>query len=90
LGARGPLEAGPAGRQAQACRSAELLGEYLDGTLGQRDRQRLEAHLGTCPACRASARTFQCTVDLLHQVPPVAMPGPTRERLRRLVIAGAR
>ncbi len=29
-----------------------LLGEYALGTIGERDRARLEVHLASCPACR--------------------------------------
>jgi predicted anti-sigma-YlaC factor YlaD len=71
-------------------RGGALVSDYLDGTLGRRDHQRLSAHLPACPSCRAFTRTLGCTVGLLHQIPRVEMPGATRERLRRLVIAGAR
>jgi anti-sigma factor RsiW len=39
-------------RRALACRQVvELMTDYIEGTLPQPDRARLEAHLAGCPHC---------------------------------------
>jgi anti-sigma factor RsiW len=39
-------------RRALVCRQAvELMTDYLDGALAERDRARLEEHLAGCPHC---------------------------------------
>ena len=39
-------------RRALVCRDAvALMSDYVDDVLSRRDRQRLEAHLATCPHC---------------------------------------
>lgn len=54
------------------CRTAEKrLSDALDGALGPRERTRLEAHLRTCPACRAAR-------DALVRLGEAA--GPSAER----------
>jgi anti-sigma factor RsiW len=54
------------------CRTAERrLSDGLDGALGPRKRARLEAHLRSCPACRA-------TRDALARLDEAA--GPSAER----------
>jgi anti-sigma factor RsiW len=40
----------------------EVLTEYLDGVLGERDRLRLEAHLEECDACMAYLEQFRMVI----------------------------
>lgn len=56
-------------RDAVVCRQAvELVTEYLEGTLPDRDRARLEAHLAGCPHCTEYVRQMQLTVGVLKRV----------------------
>ena len=66
------------------------LSEYLDGSLAPHGCARIEAHLATCAACGAFARTLRHTVALLHRLPEVPMPAPARERLRERLATEAR
>ena len=50
------------------------LSEYLDGTLGESDRRRLDGHLAGCPLCTAYANTLRATVDGLSKLPPQKAP----------------
>ena len=67
----------------------DQLTEYLDSTLGQGDRARLERHLVSCASCGAFTRTLGRTVALAQHLPRLAMPTAARERLRQLVIGQA-
>jgi anti-sigma factor RsiW len=41
------------------------LSEYLDGDLGQRDRARVEKHVGLCPECRRALAGLRRTLAAL-------------------------
>ena len=56
-------------RRALVCREAvALMTAYLDGELGDRDRERLEAHLADCPHCSEYLAQLRVTIDTLGQV----------------------
>ena len=48
--------------------------EYLDGSLGQIEAERLEGHLANCADCAAYLATLRSTVDLLGQLPTTTYP----------------
>jgi anti-sigma factor RsiW len=49
-----------------ACRElVELVTEYLEGTLPERDRELVEEHLAGCPPCRAHLQQMRDTIRLL-------------------------
>lgn len=47
----------------------ELVTEYLEGTLGARDRRRVAEHLEGCDACVRYIDQMRATLDLLGTVP---------------------
>jgi anti-sigma factor RsiW len=55
--------------------------EYLDGSLGESDRRRVDTHLGTCPPCRAFLNTFRATVRALGTLPAPKAPAGIRARI---------
>ena len=58
-------------RRALVCRDAvALMGDYLDGSLGTHDRERLEGHLADCPHCSEYLAQFRLTIDALGRVEP--------------------
>ncbi|MGC2168873.1 MAG: zf-HC2 domain-containing protein [Acidimicrobiales bacterium] len=45
------------------CQQAvQLMNDYVDGTLSQRQRRRLEAHLAGCDACTAYLEQLRVTI----------------------------
>lgn len=52
----------------------EVLSSYIDGTLSARERAAVERHLATCPHCMRNMKTLQQTVQLLQQLPQLAVP----------------
>jgi hypothetical protein len=50
------------------------LSEYLDGSLGESDRRRVEGHLASCPPCTAYLDTFRVTVRGLGKLTPPKAP----------------
>ncbi len=52
--------------------SPDTLSEHVDGRLTGRARERLEAHLAACPACRSEFESLQRTVQALRSMPQMA------------------
>ena len=62
-------------RRALVCRQAvELMTEYLEGTLADVDRARLEAHLAGCPHCSEYLAQIRDVVDAAGRVEPDDLP----------------
>jgi anti-sigma factor RsiW len=69
-------------RQDLVCRDAvELVTDYLEGALAQRDRARFESHLAGCPHCRAYLAQIRATLDALGRVEPEALDPAVQEEL---------
>ena len=62
-------------RRALVCRDAvQLMSDYIDGALSDRDRERLDAHLADCPHCREYLAQIRVTIDCLGHVEPDDVP----------------
>lgn len=63
----------------------EHLSEYLDGELRDRDRERVEEHVGMCPHCRRVLATLRKTVaglgSLMSPPPPTGLADSVIGRL---------
>jgi anti-sigma factor RsiW len=65
------------------CRQlADLLIDFISGELAEEHLALLEEHLRLCPPCLVYVETYRVTVRLTRQLPPVAMPAETEQRLR--------
>ncbi len=65
------------------CREvAELLSDYLDGSMTASDRQRLEAHLALCDGCTAALAQLRETIRLTGTLTEDQIPEPQRDALR--------
>ena len=64
------------------CREiAELITDYLDGSLTLGERVRFQLHLGLCFACRNYLRQIKFTIATLRQLPPEPVPPHVKEEL---------
>lgn len=64
------------------CRQiAELLGEYLEGTLPKRTTELLEWHIDGCAPCVAFVNTYRGTVNATRALPDVPIPPELKQRL---------
>ena len=64
------------------CRElVELVTEYLEDRLSPGDRERFEAHLVECEACRTYLAQFRETVRVLGRLPEESLSADARERL---------
>ena len=71
----------------QDCRKLfERISELLDGELDNITGETIEAHLESCPECRACWATFKKTVEIYHRLGPDPMPKGFLERLRKTVL----
>jgi anti-sigma factor RsiW len=70
------------------CRQiAELLGEYLDGTLPKATRELLEWHIEGCPPCVAFVNTYRGTVNATRKLTDVPIPPELKYRLLKVLKA---
>lgn len=67
----------------------ELFSDHYDGTLAEPARRELEAHLRSCPTCRALREVFGEVVDVLHRVRdhPFAAPPDLAARAAAAALA---
>ncbi len=67
-----------------ACKElVEIITDYLEGTLPQRDRARFDAHLMTCPPCREYVGEMHTTLRLTGRLTVESIsPGARNELLR--------
>jgi predicted anti-sigma-YlaC factor YlaD len=67
-----------------SCREvADLITEYLDGSLSLGQRVRVQIHLGMCFACRNFLKQMQYTLLTLQRLPPEPIPPHIKEELLR-------
>jgi len=64
------------------CRQiADLLGDYLDGTLPKSTRELLEWHIEGCPPCVAFVNTYRGTINAATKLKEVQVPAELKKRL---------
>jgi len=67
-----------------SCREVvDLLSDYLDGSLPRRTRDRVEAHLATCPDCTAYVDQLRTTIGLVGRLHEDDVPEPVLDELMR-------
>jgi hypothetical protein len=60
---------------------AQLLGDYLDGTLPRDQAELLEWHIEGCRPCVAFINTYRGTVDAAKKLREVEVPSELKNRL---------
>jgi anti-sigma factor RsiW len=69
-------------RRALDCRRAvELVTDYLEGALSDRDRDRFEAHLADCPFCEEYLAQMRVTIGALGRIEPESLGPEVRDEL---------
>ena len=64
------------------CRQiAELLGDYLDGSLASHLRDLIDFHIEGCPPCVAFVNTYRGTIDAARKLTDVQVPPELKKRL---------
>ena len=75
-------ECGSGGASEIECRQiAELLGDYLDGTLPSHTRDLIDFHIDGCPPCVAFINTYRGTVSATRNLADVPIPSELKKRL---------
>ncbi len=57
------------------------LSDYLDDTIGEAARRRVDGHLASCQDCTAYLNTLRATVRTLGQLPAPRAPSGARARI---------
>lgn len=65
-------------------RSAELVTDYLEGTLPRRQRRRFEAHLAGCEHCTEYLEQMRLTIRLTGRLVPEDLTPAMRDELATL------
>jgi hypothetical protein len=64
------------------CRQiAELLGDYIDGSLPNRLRELIDFHIDGCQPCVAFINTYRGTIAATRSLPDTPMPAEMKKRL---------
>ena len=64
------------------CREfVELVTEYIEGTLPERERVRMDAHLAECDGCAGYLEDMRRLVGSLHETPEPPPDEATRDAL---------
>lgn len=72
----------PAGPSEIECRQiAELLADYLDGTLPKRTVELIEWHIDGCTPCVAFVNTYRGTIRATGSLREVEVPTELKKRL---------
>ena len=77
--------ASPARPELECRRIAELLGDYLEGTLPKRLSELLEWHIDGCAPCVAFINTYRGTVHATRALHDVPIPPELKTRLLRVL-----
>jgi len=76
----------PDGVRELECRQiAEILTEYLEGTLPKATRDLLEWHIEGCAPCVAFVNTYRGTVNATRALQDVTIPPELKSRLLRVL-----
>jgi predicted anti-sigma-YlaC factor YlaD len=59
----------------------DVITDYLEGTMGEADHLRFEAHLGECPYCQNYLDQMRGTVAALGALREDSIPAESREEL---------
>ena len=69
-------------RREIVCQQAvELVTDYLEGALSQRDRVRFEAHLRGCPHCTEYLAQMRVTIAAAGRIEAAALAPEVRDEL---------
>ena len=72
------------GEDPLVCREfVELVTSYLEGTLPEHDRVRMDAHLAGCDGCAGYLEDMRTLVGSLHETPEPPPDEATRDALLR-------
>ena len=75
-------ECGKPGPSTIECRQiADLLSDYLDGTLPKPTRELLEWHIEGCRPCVAFVNTYRGTINAATKLKDVEIPSELKQRL---------
>src|SRR3989442_12227413 len=67
-----------------ACQElVEIITDYLEGTLPERDSARFDAHLMTCPGCREYVEEMRTTLRLTGRLTTDSFSAEARDELLR-------
>lgn len=81
-GAPGPSDAAGTAPSEIECRQiAELLADYLDGSLPRRTAELLEWHIDGCAPCVAFLNTYRGTIRATRSLRDIEVPGEVKKRL---------
>lgn len=84
-----PMSDPPGGPTAIECRQiADLLGDYLDGSLPKETSELIEWHIEGCGPCVAFVNTYRGTVNAARKLREVEIPPELKQRLLAVLRTG--
>ncbi len=68
-------------RELVCQQAVELVTDYIEGSMSRADRRRFEAHLSSCPHCRAYLAQMRTTIQLTGPLRSEELPSAVRDEL---------
>jgi len=66
----------------------DLLSDYVDGILPEKQAKALEWHIESCPPCVAFVNTYRGTIDAARKLGDVEIPSELKKRLLAVLKSG--
>lgn len=66
-------------------RIAELLADYIDGTLPRETCELIDWHIEGCPPCVAFVNTYRSTIVTARRLPDPTIPPELKQRLLKVL-----
>ena len=68
------------------CRKiAELLADYVEGTLAKETLELIDWHIEGCPPCVAFMNTYRGTIEATRKLPDTPIPPELKQRLLKVL-----
>jgi anti-sigma factor RsiW len=80
-GASSPRGSGLPPTEMECRRIAELLADYIDGSLPRHTAELIEWHIEGCAPCVAFVNTYRSTIRTTRTLPETPMPAELKKRL---------
>ena len=68
-------------------RIAELLGDYLDGSLPKETQEMIDWHIESCGPCVSFVNTYRGTIDAAKKMREATIPPELKQRLLNVLRA---
>ena len=75
------MNGGSLGETMSCSEFVELVTDYLEGRMGDEERQRFDAHIEVCPPCLHYLAQMRITLEAVGRIPEESISAEARDEL---------